>query len=337
MAVNPCVHSCGPVKQQQRRGCFGFTLIELLVVIAIIALLVGILLPALAKARFAARLSASLSNTRQMGVAMNAYGTENRDWFPLLPMLPADRVNFSGTSAFLNNQQRWGGVAGLFSMVQRGTARDASGQLLSGWIAPVLPGTETRVYPTPQLEKRAPMDGYIDGYGILVNPNDRIDYVQPYVAGPAAPTAATNTLPLAGAASWRTLTSVIPQAPGNFEEVVGYNISYMYFSGLKLNEPGAVKPLPLWGDETNGPDVGTLAFYGAGGGGTELPSTDFARGSYSKEDNNGTEGGTWVFSDGHAEVLKGNVHDLFFSNLSTAGTSMNVGGQNRSNRIQTID
>ncbi|MEM9915467.1 MAG: DUF1559 domain-containing protein [Planctomycetota bacterium] len=60
----------------------GFTLIELLVVISIIALLIGLLLPALAAARESARASACLSNTRQMGIALQIYADEYEGLFP---------------------------------------------------------------------------------------------------------------------------------------------------------------------------------------------------------------------------------------------------------------
>ncbi|MEX0653039.1 MAG: prepilin-type N-terminal cleavage/methylation domain-containing protein [Phycisphaeraceae bacterium] len=61
----------------------GFTLIELLVVISIIALLIGILLPALGAARATARSMASLSNVRQMGIALTAYTADNKGYMPV--------------------------------------------------------------------------------------------------------------------------------------------------------------------------------------------------------------------------------------------------------------
>jgi prepilin-type N-terminal cleavage/methylation domain-containing protein len=64
----------------------GFTLVELLVVIGIIALLISMLLPALNRARDAAGRTVCMSNLRQLGVAMQAYLTDNGGHQPLLGM-----------------------------------------------------------------------------------------------------------------------------------------------------------------------------------------------------------------------------------------------------------
>lgn len=86
----------------------GFTLIELLVVIAIISILAAILFPVFAQAREKARAVACLSNTKQLGTAVQMYTQDNdeRLFFRSGQSNPATSLSRVGVTAG-GNASRW--------------------------------------------------------------------------------------------------------------------------------------------------------------------------------------------------------------------------------------
>ncbi len=60
----------------------GFTLVELLVVVAILGILMAMLLPVITRAKKSGKRINCISNLRQIGLAVQAYGQGNKEFFP---------------------------------------------------------------------------------------------------------------------------------------------------------------------------------------------------------------------------------------------------------------
>jgi hypothetical protein len=185
------------------------------------------------------------------------------------------------------------------------------------------------------------MRSYLEGLPVLVSPRDREDR---WYGFPYGPTPVNN--------SYNAAPSKVPKPPAGEPDVISYNISDLYLAGLKTDESNIVTPAPIWGDETHGPDVSTLAWYGGADSGAfqnyGAQAGATGPGGYAPVDNQGKDGGSFVFTDGHADFLRSTpgvptnqsdiIQNIFFSSdTQRFPKSINAVDPRRSNRVQTID
>lgn len=335
------------MKTQARRT--GFTLIELLVVVAVIAILVAVLLPALQGVRNAAQKAQSASNLRQLLIVKTNYAEDDkRGRFPVVPFAqgltdsrtPPESVTFS-------NQQFYGGYAGFYNLRQYRASgpinnggsvdtaaggnltynqgfyftprRQASGQYL--WATPNQQREDefgTYSYSQPILEPYMEDNA---AYAMLQSPADELD------GGDFAngTTGTTGNFP-----------AVTPAEITGQQDVIWYNISYLYIAGLTSTEG---QRIGIMADEANSNDIGG----GRIGGNTLRRAERLAEDrGYQPQDNHGTEGGHVAFTDGAVEFIQGQneAHDLIFDTINRR--QINNSGQVaesvlRSNNTMTID
>ena len=177
----------------------------------------------------------------------------------------------------------------------------------------------------PESAEARLLGAYLDTFECLVCPADKVDY---YFSGKY------------GAGGIRRLNQNpplhTPKKTNVKEEVIGYNISYLYIVGFKAVEPLLVYPAPLIGDESNALDASTDAWNGNP---ADYNFLGIQPNAWAANDNHGKNGANYVFTDAHAEFLKGNAAATFFTgNTNPKNVNVTSPANNpRSSQLHTVD
>jgi len=274
-------HDCRIESQTTNKK--GFTLIELLVVISIIALLIGILLPALGAARDAARSTVSMSQIKNLNLALAVYATENRDYLPM-----HSSSSSPDHPAFANPRTRWFDY--LFPYLQT----------IDVYVSPNLDQAQLEASTRYFAHTNDPSDPYPDGpvafagygYNFQYLGNSRFN-----------PTFHRNLADITATSDTVAIGDCSGSRDGSADALPGHTSQAVY----------AIDP-PLITSRTAHPDDGR-AYYAGGStnepGGT--PETYRWR-SWTMERNNGSANVS--FLDGHGESVKAAELDDFDGNGS---------------------
>jgi prepilin-type N-terminal cleavage/methylation domain-containing protein/prepilin-type processing-associated H-X9-DG protein len=130
------------MKPSNSKAVTAFTLIELLVVIAIIAILAAMLLPALSKAKDRAKGIACTSNSKQIGLAIMMYQTDNNEYLP-----PLNDRNFA------THTTNW-----WFRIIDQGNYITSNSRSNNVWRCPSVPDAD--IQPGVVAYYNAPCEGY---------------------------------------------------------------------------------------------------------------------------------------------------------------------------------
>jgi hypothetical protein len=228
-------------------------------------------------------------------------------------------------SRFLQGQELYGGVAGLFSLFQVGDGEfmgyDQVPEGDRGFIGLGAAAGQTGAQPFGQYHggsDEALLASYADGFGMLTCAADQSDMYF------GANYSNQNDYEFA----LQNNGQKVPEVPGGDLDVIHYNISYLYVAGLRFSDPKIPLPIPLWGDETDSKDVVSAWWEDNTDETRERVGYDSAS-RYADIDNHGSEGANFVYSDGHADFVRAensaSVHDQIFGFANLAPGERNIG------------